>query len=359
MHRENNFDAIRLIAAGTVIYGHAFPLAQQGSPSFLGNSVEAIAVKVFFVISGYLITASWLSDPVPHRYLAKRILRIFPALVVVVILGALVLGPLVTQLPLAEYFHGSISNMFSPWGYIFFNSVLYPIYSLPGVFLHNRYPGAVNGSLWSLPVEFFMYLLMPLVCIFASPKRLRWVVGTAMIALCAWSLYAVRIAPPAVPRVIYGTSLSSALDVCPYFFIGACYRVYRLEKWLDPLAALTLVGLALLIEPHGPVVSELTLYILLPYFVLTLATHPHPLLCNAGRYGDFSYGLYLYGFPVQQTIYHLTNNRLTPVENGLIALPIALGLAILSWHLIEKHALNLKPHAVPARLSAKMQEQPA
>ncbi|MGZ6098765.1 MAG: acyltransferase family protein, partial [Myxococcaceae bacterium] len=103
-HRENNFDAVRLIAATAVIYGHAHPLTATPDVGFLGNAVEGFAVKVFFVVSGFLITASWIADPDPRRYLEKRCLRIFPALWVVVLLSMGVLGPALTALPWRSYF---------------------------------------------------------------------------------------------------------------------------------------------------------------------------------------------------------------------------------------------------------------
>ena len=103
-HRENNFDAVRLIAAAAVIYGHAHPLTGTVDVGFMGNAVQSFAVKVFFVISGFLIATSWIADPNVPRYLEKRALRIFPALVVVVVLCAFVLGPVVTTLPLTQYF---------------------------------------------------------------------------------------------------------------------------------------------------------------------------------------------------------------------------------------------------------------
>ena len=181
-HRENNFDSVRLIAAAAVIYGHAHPLTQTPDRVFWGNSVESFAVKVFFVISGFLITASWLSDPSPFRYFAKRALRIFPALAVVVAVSALVLGPLVTTLPLSSYFA-------SPQVPAYFSNIaLRPVYYLPGVFDRLPYPGAVNGSLWSLPAEFAMYLLLPLLCVLGAKLRFRWVPAVATVGLCCWSL---------------------------------------------------------------------------------------------------------------------------------------------------------------------------
>jgi peptidoglycan/LPS O-acetylase OafA/YrhL len=335
-HRENNFDAVRLIAAAAVIYGHAHPLTQTPDVGFMGNSVQSFAVKIFFVISGFLITTSWLSDPSPLRYLQKRALRIFPALLVVVALSALVLGPVVTTLRLPEYFSDGRVVAY------FWNILLRPSYDLPGVFAQLTYPGAVNGSLWSLPVEFAMYLALPVLCVASARHGWRWVFLLVTVAFCAWALAATRVPPVSRTAIFYGTAFSSFLDTAPYFLLGACYRVFDLEAALSPVVALGGMGILLLLQPQGAVVSEATLYLLAPYAILSFATVAHPLFSRVGRWGDFSYGLYLYGFPVQQAVNFFSHRPLTAVENALLSLPIALGLAILSWHLVEKRALALK-----------------
>lgn len=335
-HRANNFDCTRLVAAAAVIYGHAHPLAGAPDPAFFGNGVQAFAVKVFFVISGYLIAASWISDPDPGRYLMRRILRIFPALVVICLLTVLILGPVATSLQAGDYLANGAT-----WAYLK-NIALYPIYSLPGVFDRNTYPAAVNGSLWSLPVEFAMYLLLPLVALRLKGRALQVSVLASTVLLTAASLWFVRIAPPEILPTYYGTNLRSALDVAPYFMIGACYQVLRERIVLDPAYALFAISLLLFLQPTGAM-AEVALLLVGPYAVLAFAVNAAPVLQSAGRYGDISYGLYLYGFPVQQLLYHWSDNRLSAWGNAALALPICAVLAWLSWHGIEKRALKLKP----------------
>lgn len=377
MDHKNNFDATRLVAAATVIYGHAHPLHQEADVGFLGNSVEAFAVKIFFVISGYLICASWQSDEHVGRYLQRRVLRILPALVLTVLLTIFVLGPMVTTLPMGAYF-GSPGT----WNYLW-NIPLRPVYDLPGVFADNLYPHAVNGSLWSLPAEFFMYLLMPVVLMLSTRLRNRWFLVAFTIAatlfairylrvdaprfllvpvaiflstilrsrwffvvftfvLTVFALFYVRIDPPAFSLVVYGTSLRSTLDVAPYFLIGACFYLFRDRMRPDATVALFLIGVVLLVQPSG-LLAELTLLLVAPYAILAFATANTPVIRSAGRYGDISYGLYLYGFPVQQAVYHYFHNDLDPIGNTLISLPIAAILAFASWHLVERRALAYKP----------------
>ena len=334
----NNFDWLRLLAAITVIYGHAFPLTNTLSLLILDNSIQAFAVKIFFVISGYLICLSWMADPSPHRYLAKRLLRIIPGLVVVVTLAAVVVGPVFTTLPLHAYF--SSPDFFN----YFKNIILYPKYNLPGVFDYLPYKIAVNGSLWSLPVEFLMYLVLPIILMVSSIARARWLLALLVIMLCTASLIFLRSPFYTLPReVFYGSSMRSALDVCPYFLIGASYAYYRFERFLNIEIALVAVCTLALLQPTSIGVSELGLYFIAPYAILSFAVSGDQLFSMVGRYGDFSYGLYLYGFLIEQVFNQIFHGTLTPTEDTLYALPTALLCSAISWHLIERPALALKP----------------
>ncbi|CAE6882682.1 acyltransferase family protein [Paraburkholderia domus] len=333
-HPKDNFDAIRLIAALIVLYGHAFPLTGTTSLAIFGNSIQTIAVKVFFVISGYLVIESWRRDPSPFRYLSRRCLRIFPGLVVVILLSTFVLGPVVTTLPLAEYFKSPLLS-----GYLQ-NIILKPSYALPGVFTQITYPNAVNGSLWSLPVEFAMYLLTPLVVLWGAGERIRIFIGSFVI--CALSLYMVRLATPQQPIVFYGTSIVSALDAAPYFFLGAAWRIAAKPQAFNTQVAL-LALLLLPVVPASSVAYEIGLYVVLPYAILSFSLAKPALFGWAGRLGDFSYGVYIYGFLVQQTVSFYFNTQGKPFLNfGLSVVPTLL-LAAASWHLLEKKFLALKP----------------
>src|SRR5262249_31135441 len=142
---QNNFDTLRLIAAFLVVYGHSYPLTGNPQPSFAGNGVATIGVKIFFVISGYLVALSLLRDGNLVRFLIRRSLRILPVLGFVVLLTVAVLGPILTGTTLVGYFKSPLIALYLA------NIALYINYFLPGMFEHNIYPHAVNGSLWSLP----------------------------------------------------------------------------------------------------------------------------------------------------------------------------------------------------------------
>lgn len=337
MRRTNNFDALRLLAAIAVIFGHAHPLTKSPDLGLLGSSVQAIAVKIFFVISGYLIYTSWTLQPSVLPYLQKRALRIFPALAVLCVLTVFVVGPLITDIPVRTYF-GYLHTY-----YYFVNVLLRPVYDLPGLFQFNPYPVAVNGSLWSLPVEFAMYLTLPLVCWIQQRAKSHSVFVLFTLGLCWASVWYVRAHQPAQHPVLYGTDLISLLDVAPYFFLGALIRDLRLEEFLNPVFGSFLIIAVALIQPTGRISSEIALYVLVPYVALAVALNANSLLASVGKYGDFSYGVYLYGFLFQQVVNRLAHGQLGPWSNALLSLSPALLLAMLSWHFVEKPMLALKP----------------
>lgn len=339
MTPANSFDAVRLLAAVLVVYGHAYPLAGMSSPALQGNTVQSIAVKVFFVISGFLILGSWMRDPHVGRYAVRRVLRILPALAVVVLLSALVLGPLCSELSARQYFENART-----WAYIGNNLMLRPQYDLPGLFGSNVYPVAVNGSLWSLPAEVAMYVIGPVICacgvLLRSVRAMLVVAAMVFMALAIWF---VRLHPPAAVPVFFGTSVLSFLDVAPYFLLGGLYAAFRPAGGLPLFPALASCAILLLVRLPGAM-AEIALYVLLPYIVLAAGTHPSGAGKLVHRYGDISYGVYLYGFPMQQVVASwLAWTRGEPWLNFLVALGPTLLFATLSWRLIESPALKLKP----------------
>lgn len=342
-HASNNFDFVRLMAASMVIVGHAYPLlAHPDMPYFLHTSISTYAVKMFFALSGFLIVASWTHDPNAGRFLAKRVLRIFPALILVVVLSACVLGPLVTRLPLSEYFGHSM------FGDYFLNLRLYISYSLPGVFEANVYPNAVNGSLWSLPAEFFMYLLVLAAGLVARGLRVvrfPMVWGALTLAFMALNLVELHFqAGWFTGAVVYATPVQSVIEVAPYFMIGGCIQLARGWLPLSPLVGILVMAGAVWVASTG-VYAEPLFILITSYTVIAVGSASTPVLRDFGRFGDLSYGTYLYGFPVAQTLSWGFGDRLPFVGHMLLALVISLMLAFASWHLVEKRALRIKPKA--------------
>ncbi|MDI9850023.1 acyltransferase [Rhodoblastus sp. 17X3] len=334
-HSRNGFDVLRVFAATLVIFGHAFPLTKAVSPGLMGNGVQTIGVKIFFIISGFLITSSWRKDPHVVRYALRRFLRIIPGLFVVTALCALVLGLAFTELPWRQYLASG-----GVWRY-FRNVLLYPVYDLPGVFAANPYPVAVNGSLWSLPVEVAMYIVTPILIGFDRSREKLFLPLFVAFTLVG-GLYFVRIAPPAAPIVVYGTNIVSLLDVAVYFYLGAVFAVFDLHKQNRPLAALLLLSGAAYAARDG-LYGEIALLLFLPATVIAIGSLRFPLWDRLTRGADVSYGLYLYGFPIQQAIAALFDPGRNPIGNFLISLPLTLAFAIISWFWVEKPILMHKP----------------
>lgn len=334
MTRQNSFDFLRLLGAFLVFCSHHFAL--RGLPEPMAGALTTLGglgVYIFFAISGFLITISWRRDPRFFYFTAKRLLRIMPGLVVTVTLGALVLGPMVSMLPISEYLgHPGLRFYFS-------NLVFHPVYALPGVFTDLPHPNAVNGSLWTLPLEFSLYFII--LCFLVVPmSERRRVLVLAGTALGAGLLGLYLVFTPHDPVVFYGNDLRFLLLFAPFFLVGSLIACLGPERVLDiRVAGLLLVAFVFL----PPSVMKIAAFFVLPYCVLSLGVLSVPGLRGAGRWGDFSYGLYIYAFPMQQLTIHLLGAETNQVVLFVLSLAATLLCAVLSWHYVEKPMLALKP----------------
>lgn len=335
--RDNNFDALRLVAAIAVIFSHSFLIAEgseahepliwlTGRQSILG----LCGVFVFFAISGFLVTESYERTASPLDYLAKRALRIFPGLFVALTVSALVFGALVTTLPLAEYYARP-----EIYGYVVGNTLLnLRIHELPGtLFVDNPVGLEINGSLWTLRYEFMMYLLV-LALGMLRLLRLRVLLLVLAIGLAALQWDALDF-------------LDAFGFLLAFFAIGmVLYKLRGTAVFDRRIALLALLGLAASI----PLRQFIPLFPLFGgYLAIYLATNRRLPVLPATRFGDLSYGLYIYGWPVQAMVIHAMGGKATWWQLFLAALPLAMLAAWLSWHLVEKHFLRLKPRRARAR----------
>jgi peptidoglycan/LPS O-acetylase OafA/YrhL len=332
VHR-NNLDAIRIVAAFLVVFGHSYALKGLPEHHFLSwLPLGPLGVYIFFTISGYLVIESWRRDPHAVRFFARRALRIFPALAVCTVLTVFVLGPLVTTRPLREYFASPFT-----YGYLE-NIALYIHFYLPGVFEHTPVPNAVNGSLWSLPVEFFMYIALAVVGLLRGN---RW----AFAALAAVSVgLAVGWAHTATEMiVVYATDLRQVVLCGTFFWMGALVREFRLERYFS-LSTVVMACVAMVsLEPWTATLRAAS-WVLLPTVVLGFGLARSQPLLWLTRTGDYSYGVYIYAFPIQQTLVFL-NPRISVERLILLSTLITLVCAVISWHLVERPALRLKPRS--------------
>jgi peptidoglycan/LPS O-acetylase OafA/YrhL len=339
-HRTNNFDFLRLLGALAVVLGHAYHLlgAGQFAPGMLGQPVQALGVIIFFSISGYLITASWTRSRDVVAYTAARVLRIFPALVVVVVISAYVLGPLVTVLPTGAYLGDPTTADYLR------NILMQPVYFLPGVFADLPYPNAVNGSLWTLPAELFCYVVVPLALL--VPRLARPVVVLALLLASMW--YAGTASPESA--IFYGTRVVDAASMWVFFAAGSLLRLghERFKGLFRTDVAVGLMAVYVAVLGIQPLWALKWAWLVLPYVVLTIGLASTPVLRRSARFGDLSYGIYLWAFPVQQTLVHVVG-VLNMTVNLVLVGGISALLALASWHLVEKPSLRLKDR-VPRRL---------
>lgn len=322
----DNFGAIRFAAATLVIFSHAF---EMGAGSRADEPLERLsgqisfgeaAVLVFFAVSGFLIAKSWTSDPHLRRFARKRALRIMPALLFCVSVIGLVAGPLLTVLPVAEYFVRTQTACF-----LLNAALISRCASLPGVFEGT----AINAPLWTLAFEASCYALIALLGVMRA-LRPGVCAGLALALICALGPLA-QSAP--------GSYAFKFALLAPAFLMGAAAAMAAGRIPLNGrLAALCAVLLG------GSVFwGDLTIAFALSgvYLVIWLAFAPlGAWACSVGRRDDYSYGLYLWGWPVQMTIAAAIGGG--AAINFALSFPIALCFAVASWRLVEKPAIAAK-----------------
>lgn len=341
MERRNNFDLLRLVAAISVIFSHSFLIAegtQNNEPLIRLTGNQAIlgltGVFVFFAISGFLVTQSFEHTASPLHYLAKRALRIFPGLFVATLVSAFVLGPLVTDLPLAPYLSRA-----EPYEYVVGNTLLdQSVHQLPGVWFADNPTGVeINGSLWTLRSEFMMYLM---VLALGVCRLLTVRTAAVLLAFGMASLHFNMLDELEKWGWVFQL-LSSWGWLVAFFAAGMILYKLRHSRIFDGrIALLALAGLALSI----PLRQFILLFPIFGcYLALWLALNPYLPVIPAARFGDLSYGLYIYGWPAEQLVMWLSGGRATWWQVFLIALPATAVLAFLSWHLVERPMLRLKP----------------
>ena len=329
--RRNNLNVIRLIGASLVLYGHSFVFLGLHQHLFLSwLPLGVLGVSIFFTISGYLITESFDRDPHLLRFFARRALRIFPGLIICTLLSVFILGPALTTLALKDYFKNEHT-----WHYLQ-NIALYISYYLPGVFETNKLPNAVNGSLWSLPVEFLMYIIVAIV---GFLRGNRWTfIALAVISAAITFFWAQR---SSEMIVVYASDLRQVFICGTYFWFGAVFYKFNLQRYFSISTVVIAVVIMMSLE-SWPEALSVCAYLLLPMVVLAFGLAYSPTLNWLTRSGDYSYGIYIYAFPIQQSVIflypHMTLNLYLP-----ICLAFTLICAILSWHFVESPALAFKP----------------
>ena len=353
IRRADNFRIIRLVAASAVIFSHAYALnmgltfatlLKEPLFAWTGVTFGDLAVNVFFVTSGFLVSRSLMDGGRARDFVMARVLRIYPGLIVAVLACALVLGPLVSNLGLAQYLAKKAT-----WAFVLYDSAaIAPLnmrFELPGVFVHNPYADVVNASLWTLPWEIWMYISL----LVLSSLRLT---GRAFPALLAVVLTGYGLSQFGVWKPF--DSFPILTRFLAFFYVGVALCRYRKIVPISGKVALGLTGLFVL----GSVLAQNTFFepFYVGYMTLFVAYWPPGVIRRWSEGADISYGVYIYAYPVQQTWVWLLGPH-NVLLNCALTFPIAAALGFASWVLIEKPALNLKARlrARPAKLAEAIQ----
>jgi peptidoglycan/LPS O-acetylase OafA/YrhL len=359
------FDFLRIFLAVSVLATHSV-LITQGNNDFFESEPYTllywVVLPLFFALSGFLITGSAMRLKLKD-FLLNRGMRIVPALAVDICIAALIIGPIFTTLSLPQYF-----TRYEFYAY-FANITGIIHYVLPGVFESNPFPATVNGSLWTVPFEIGCYIIMSTFIISGVLNRKR----VALAVSAATTAYiAVTYSPQFHVLDLFGDRLHTLLDhffagrgnfLYSYFMAGSMFYLYRYRIPYHPgwllLCVVIFMATAYGVFDFLPSLTQklclIPIIIYIMVYVGLAKVPPVPLYHR----GDYSYGVYLYGYPIQQAIVTLDPSVTSPVLHFAISLPLVTLVAMVSWHCIEKPILRLrKRFSFTARKGDVMQSLP-
>ncbi|MGA3679816.1 acyltransferase family protein [Pseudomonas graminis] len=332
--RNNNFNLIRMLAATAVLISHSYPLALghdavEPLSDWIGLSLGELAVITFFCVSGFFISLSRDRAGSTVDFFTARFLRIYPGLTLVLLLSAFLIGPLFTTLSASEYFRSG-----ETYGYLTHNLTLFSMkFQLPGVFENTPWPG-INGSLWTLFYEVALYILVGALGALAFFSEGRKFAG---FLLCYAALYV------AFKCLMLSSALLNDFHRAEFFFrwslpfvLGMSFYRYRhhiAHRFIGFLPSAVLAACTW----HTPYFFE-CFTVAWTYLIFYLGFATHPVVDRYNQLGDYSYGVYIYAFPIQEILAHLLKG-IGPASMMFLAFPLALVAAVFSWHFIEKPAM--------------------
>ncbi len=339
----NNFKFIRLVAACMVIIAHSYVFTNQPhDPLFLisnGNiDLSYLGLSVFFFLSGLLVTQSLYKSESWKNFLWKRILRLYPAAWLVILLCMFLLGPLVTTFNLKEYFTNPLF-----YNYALSLSLVKINYFLPGVFTKSVSDASVNASLWSISLELKLYAGLLLFYFIKIPYSKIIIVATIVLAVIAERFFYTE--TENAVSIFAGPSfkLYAYVAYAPYFLAGVlCYK-YKSKLFINSFIAITLLCIACIAVALD--FFQLIQMLVIPVLVLYVSGVPFKWIKSITPNPDLSYGFYVFAFPLQQAISQVLGTKnIYPWQMALLSFAVILPFAIFSWYMVEKKALMLKGH---------------
>ncbi|PHR62353.1 MAG: hypothetical protein COA47_04615 [Robiginitomaculum sp.] len=331
----NLFTPLRMILALGVLLGHSYVVhlgRTVPEPLHLFNlTLSYISVNGFFILSGLLITRSIDRNSDLIRFFTARFLRLYPAMVVMTLLAAFVIGPMVSALPMAAYFADPMV-----WRYVcdvltFGNTSGGP----PQIFAQNPFDGEWSASLWTLRYEAMAYAGTALLAVLGLNRS-----KTAMLAVfvaVTGFFVAVRLFPQILPDPLVHLSRFGMT-----YLLGALLYVYRDQIKLSWVIGAVTVILAATFGWFGSQASfEILLNFVLAAGLLLIGFAKLPFAAKLSRMPDFSYGVYIWQWPIMQALWYFEIAR-SPLVTMALAIPASIAVGALSWYLLEKPALALK-----------------
>lgn len=325
---STNINIMRFVAALIVIIGHSFSLT--GHPSDLLEifsnqqiSMGGFSVGIFFFLSGLYVSKSLEKSSDYFTFMKKRCIRIFPQLWIVIGATVFLLGPLMTDLSYSEYLMNK-----QTWLYLF-NCILKPTHVLPGVFTNNIWGNTVNGALWTLPVEFALYIMLVLIVIFSSKYKNKTKAERFMHLL---GFFLALIAVVYADYYLKNAFLVRVFRPVVLFLVGTLYFDYA--KFIKVDIKIALVALLLLIISFRLPVANILYCILLPYVIVGFGLCDKQIKYN-GILGKISYEMYLVGAVIQQTLISLNGGEMKQSVNACVSIIIDIFIAIILYKLVE------------------------
>lgn len=337
--RVNNFDLLRFVFAFLVFLVHAHVLSGVDSLSILSEVFSSeIAVKSFFVVSGFLIFMSYENSRDMGNYFSKRARRIYPAYLFVVV-ACSVLGVVFSKYSWHEYVSLDVFKYVA--ANLVFLNFMHP--NLPGLFESNSLQ-AINGALWTLKIEVMFYLLVPVV-VMAFRKFGRMQVMLLLYTCSVVYSMSMEYMANKTGSGFYLELQRQLPGQLVFFLAGAAgyYYFQRLARHAQWLALFAVAAFALKSWLPWTAVQPIALGVLVIYLACIV-----PCAGNFGKYGDFSYGIYIVHFPILQLLISFGLFETHPWLMLLVAGTTVVTVAFFLWHFVEKRFLRKSSHYVAA-----------
>lgn len=330
MDNKNGFDFLRFFFAANVLLAHLCELSQTNNLAFLSHFSNAImGIKGFFIISGFLVAKSYANTPSLKKYFIKRAKRILPAYVVVILASTLIFVIFSTH-NFSDYFSDLNTYKYLGWNLIFLNFV-HPC--LPGLF-ENNLLCSVNGALWTLKIEEGFYIILPLIfyAIKKTKKPSLILISLYVLSLAYWFVVDFYFNKPLLAKQLPGYLCYFVTGIFLFLNFDFLIKYKKIILTFSILFLISYYTLSLYIDWFYPAAFGC---------VVIIAAYNIPFLNNFGKYGDFTYGLYIYHFPIIQIFrqYNLFEKH-NAYLMAIAVILITLFLAVLSWFLIERRFLS-------------------